>query len=247
VALVSSIITDALTEIGVISQGEAPTAAETTIALLRLQNQIDAWAADRLTLAVQSRTSITWPASTSTQTIGPSGANITAQRPVWINTLNYVIPGSSPEVEVVIGPMDEDSYAAQSIKALSSQLPLNYFYQTSLSTILGTLFLWPQPDQELTLYLYAPQAVTVPAAITDVLLGPPGYQEAFMYQLALRLCQPFGAPMPQMLPQMAAESFARMKRPNTTPGLLGVDTALIPTTGGGYNILTDVASTGGNR
>src|SRR5678815_5248871 len=144
-----SICTDALREIGVLGEDEAMSANQGAFALLRFQNQIDAWAADRLTLSRQSRTSITWPSSTSSQTIGPSGADITSARPVWINQITYVIPATSPEVEVQMGPMDQESYALQSIKSLSSSLPQQFFYQTDIADILGSIFLWPQPDQQL--------------------------------------------------------------------------------------------------
>lgn len=242
-ATVGAIINLAFQEIGVYQQGETPNAADTAVALLYVENMIDAWAADRLTLSTQSRQVITWPTTTSTQTIGP-GANISAQRPVWINQINYVIPGTSPAVEVVMGAMDEDSYAAQSIKSLTSSLPTEYFYQTEIAQTYGTLFLWPQPSQSLTLYLYAPQAVGVPTATSDTLIGPPGYQEAFVYQLAIRLCNPFTKKMPDALPSLAGEAFARMKRPNNAPGLLGVDLALVPSAGGGYNVLSDRWSAG---
>src|SRR5215510_3276845 len=132
-------------------------------ALARIQKMIDAWQADRLTLSLQAQTAITWPTSTSTQTIGPAGADITLQRPVWIDTLNYVVPSSSPAVTVPIGPMSRDQYAALSIQELQSGLPTLYFYQTSLDTVLGTLFLWPQPNQQLTLQMYTPQGIDVPA------------------------------------------------------------------------------------
>lgn len=246
-ATVRSILTDALVEIGVIAANETPDAATIQLALLRFQNQLDGWAADQLTLSIQSRTAITWPSSTASQTIGLAGANITAQRPVWINQLNYVVPGSSPAVEVVIAAMDQDSYAAQSIKALSSALPLAFFYQTAIDTLLGTITLWPVPNQQLTLYLYAPQAVGVPTGLDDILLGPPGYQDAFMYQLAKRLCgRTFGVELTQELMLKAQNAYDLMKRPNTSPGLLGVDAALVPASGGAYNILTD-ANTGFSR
>ena len=245
-ATVRGICTDALREIGVLGEDEVMSAAQGQFALLRFQNQIDAWAADRLTLSVQSRTSITWPTSTSTQTIGPSG-DIDTQRPVWINNLTYVIPGTAPEVEVIMAPMDQDSYAVQSIKALQSQLPLQFFYQTSIDTVLGSLYLWPQPAQELTLYLYAPQAVTVPVTLDDTLLGPPGYQDAFMYQLAKRLCRPFGRPVTPDLLQDAREAWAVMKRPNVEPGLVSVDAALTLGKQSGYNILSDSQSSPGGR
>ncbi len=235
---VRAIAADALMEIGALGQGETMSAADAALALSRVQSMIDGWAADRLTLSVQSALSIPWPSATSTQTIGPGG-DIVAQRPVWINQMNYVIPGSSPAVESYMAPLDEDQYSQLTIKALPSALPQQYFYQTSIDTVLGTLFLWPQPTQNITLMLYAPQAVGVPASLDSILMGPPGYQQAFMYQLALRLCTPFARQVPPLLPGMAAEAYALMKRQNVSPGLLGCDPALVPGGAGGYNILTD--------
>ncbi len=246
---VRSIITDALTEIGAYGVGEVPSGSDMELGLRRFQNQIDAWAADRLTLSVQSRTAITWPAATSTRTIGPGG-QIDTQRPVWINQMTYVNPGSTPTVEVVMGPMDDQSYALQSIKGLQSGLPRQYFYQTSIDTLLGSLFIWPQPTGSITLYLYAPQAVGVPTGFDDILLGPPGYQDAFMYALAERLLVPFaiGNPAVVAMVQSAAQrSMMVMKRPNVDPGLLGVDAALTLGTSAGYNILTDSQSAPGGR
>ncbi len=136
--------------------------------------------------------------------------------------------------------MDQASYAAESIKDMTSALPLSYFYQTSIDTILGTLTLWPVPNQTLTLYLYAPQAVTVPVTLDDVLLGPPGYQEAFLYALALRLCRPFGVAVSQDLVQLAANAWTTMTRPNVKPGLLGTDPALTAwSSTSTYNVLSN--------
>jgi hypothetical protein len=164
---------------------------------------------------------------------------------MFINQLNYVVPGSSPAVEVPIAPMDRDSFAVNTIKTLTSQYPLAFFYQTSVDSLLGTITLWPVPNQQLTLYLYAPQAVTAPVAITDVLLGPAGYQEAFLYDLGRRLLTPFAVANPVIVSRvlaMADEAMSTMQRPNNQPSLLGVDAALVPATGGAYNILTDTNS-----
>ena len=237
-ALCSAIILDALVELKVYQDGESLSAADAQRALLRLQNMIDAWAADRLTLSLQLRTAFTVTSGHSTVTIG-TGGDVSIVRPMWINALNYQVPSSSPTVEAPIGLMDEDAYAAISTKTLTSALPIQAFYQTNLTDALGTLFLWPTPSQNLTLVLYTPQAVTVPASLNTDLIGPPGYAEAFMYQLALRLAAPFGAEVTPDLRQMAAEAFARMKRPNVEPGLLGMDPGLTGNYGAGYNVLTD--------
>jgi len=236
-ATVQSIITDALTEIGAYSVGEALSAADAALGLRRLQHQLDSWNADNLTLATLRRETFTLTSSTSTVTIGQSGTpTITAPRPLLLQAVNYVVVGSSPAVEVPMGAMDEDSYAAQAIKALTSTYPTQYFYTPSTPN--GTIFFWPTPSQNVSIALYYEDPITVPVALTTDLVGPPGYQDAFMYQLAIRLCTPFGRSIPEALPSLAAEAFAKMKRPNNAPGLLGVDAAL-SSAGGGYNILSD--------
>lgn len=237
---VRAIGADALMEIGVLEPGDTLSAQQGAIVLLRFQHQLDAWAADRLTLAVQARTPATVPSGSSSITLGLVGADVTMARPVWLNGVNYIIPGSSPEVEVPIALMDEDAFRALSIKALPSALPSLGFYQTSMSTLLGTLTLWPVVTQAVDLAIYSPQAIGIPLALTNTVVGPSGYQEAFMYQLALRLCSPFGVAPPPTLPKLATDAYATIKRRNVKPGMLSVDAALTRGPRNGYyNVLSD--------
>lgn len=240
-ATVQTIGENALIEIGVLQPGETPSAALASIVLLWVQRMIDAWAANRLTLSLQLRTVFTMPSGSSSIQIG-SGAAVDIVRPMWIDTVNYIIPGSSPAVEEPIGQMDQDGFAALSIKALPSALPIQSFYQTNLTDAYGTLFLWPQVSQDVEIVIYSPQAVGVPATLNSVLIGPPGYSDAFHYQLAERLVAPTGAQMPPTLPQMAMRAWTTMTRPNITPGVLSVDACLTPQSGAGYNILSDTTN-----
>ncbi len=236
-----TICKNALIEIGACAQGETPSAGDLQNAFYGLQRQLDAWQADALTLAVQAREVFTVTSGTSEVTIGVGG-DIVAMRPVFVDGINYIIPGSSPEVEVPIGPMDRDQYMALSIKELQSQLPLASFYQTSIDTVLGTIFLWPQVSQDVDIAIYYPKGVGVPATVDDVLIGPPGYLEGFHYQLSERLLIPFAVGNQLVISQvkeMSREAYARLKRPNTQPGLMGVDAALMPMSGGAYNVLSD--------
>lgn len=240
---VRSICEDTLTELGVLGEGESMTATQGARALLRLQNQIDAWAANRLTLALQTRTVFTLTSGSSSVTLGPTGATVTMPRPVWIDSAAYIIPASSPAVENPGGLaiLSRDEFAAISIKALSSALPQVCFYQTSTDTVLGTLTFWPVVSQNVSIVIYTPTAVGVPASLDSILTGPPGYQEAFMYQLAVRLVNPFGLDIANfpLLGGLAREAFDTIKRVNVQPGTLGMDPALTVQHGGGYNILSD--------
>ena len=109
----------------------------------------------------------------------------------------------------------------------------------------GKVF-WPQVTQDIKIYLYYLAPTDVPAAITSVLNGPPGYEEAFHYQLAERLLTPFGIKDPvvvSLVRDHSEKAYARMKRPNMDPGQRGIDLAL--TGQGAYNVLADTF--GGSR
>lgn len=242
-ALVRTIITDALVELGVLRPGASLTPAMSETGLSRVQGMIDSWAANRQTLSRQLRTSFTMPDGDSEIVIG-SGQAVDIPTPMWIDTINYVNPGSDPGVEVPIGKMDQDAFAALSIKELSSALPIQSFYQTNLADAFGTLFLWPQVSQDVTIVIYTPQAIAVPTSLETNLIGPPGYADAFMYGLAVRLMTPFAVAADSVPMLLGSEGFAarawnNMVRPNAQPGVLSIDPALTIGTGAGYNILSD--------
>jgi len=104
------------------------------------------------------------------------------------------------------------------------------------------VFVWPTITQNVGLVTYTDQGIDVPATINSNVTGPQGYAEAFMYQLALRLCGPMMRPVTQSLADMATAAYARMKRPNEEPSVLGVDAALIPWHGGSFNVLSGQSS-----
>jgi len=235
VSTAREIIIDALTEIGAIAQGETPDDGVMQLGLGRLQKLIDAWGAEFGTIAVQDRNTFVLTSGTSEFTIGPTGDLVTA-RPVWIQAVNYVVPGGTSTVEVPMGPMDKDQYAALSIKNLSSGLPQLYYYNATNTN--GTMDIWPVVSQNVTLVLYLPRAVDQPVTAGSTVIGPPGYAEAFLYQLAVRLCNPMGRQLTQELRDLSRAAFLRMQRPNADPGILGVDAALTPSSGSAFNILT---------
>jgi hypothetical protein len=239
-----AIIQQALATIGAYTPGEEIQPADSDIGLIWLQNQLDAFAADRLWLNVQTRVTATIPSGTTQMTIG-TGGDINTTRPVFITGINYLIPGANPPVETPMGRMDDDSYMNLSIKTLSSSLPTQFYYNETFP--LGTLNFWPQVSQNVSIALYIPQQTISATTLDSVVQGPPGYMEAFIYQLALRLTLPFGKQVPPLLPEAASQALARAKRQNMQPGLLGVDAALVPMNGAGYNILNDTHTGGGAR
>lgn len=239
-----SIITDAMVEIGAYGVGDTIAARHEQLGLLRFQNQLNSWQADQLALNLQTPKAFTLTSGTSEFTIGPTG-NLVTMRPTYIEGMNYVIPGTTPVTEVPMAPMDNDQYLALSQKQLPSSLPQQYHLNATMPN--ATVFVWPQVTQNVVLAIYLDQGIAEPPTLTTQVTGPQGYAEAFMYQLALRLCGPMSKPIPEGLPEMAAASYARMRRPNVDVGLLGTDQALVPTYGGSFNVLTGTNTASSNR
>jgi hypothetical protein len=238
---VRTFVSASLREIGVLGVGQTLSPAQGSVGLEYAQFLLDSWQTQRLALAVQARTPFTLTSGTSAVTLGPSGADVMiAPTPVWLDTVNYVNPGSSPEQEVPIGQMDPDTYANLSIKELSSALPLQCFYQRSNSTGLGTLFFWPQVSQNVDIVVYSPQGVGVPTSLDTVITGPTGFGYAFMLDLAFNLCAPNGVEPQDTLMSKRSAAIEAFQNPNVQPGTLGVDPALTQGSGAGYNILSDV-------
>jgi hypothetical protein len=244
-ATVLSLAEDAYREIGAIGLQDTIGADLGALALVRFQHQLESWQAESLTLFNFTRVSYTLPSGTSSRTIGPTGDIVTAQNPVIMNGINYVVPGTNPGVETPMGRMMADQYQELSIKQLPNSLPTLWFFNPGATN--GTLTFWPVVTQNVDLALYIYFGVGSPVTLSDTVIGPPGYEEAFMYQLAIRLCQPLLRIPPALTVKMAAESLARIKRPNINPPLLGVDQALVPAFGAGYNVLSDQTASPSNR
>lgn len=238
-ATVRTIGTDALQELGVLGEDEALSASQGAFVLRRFQLQLDAWAADRLTLSRQLRTTFTLASGASSVTLGPSPSDVVMVAPMYLNTATYLVPGASPVVECPIAILSDDQYAAVRVKALNTALPQWCYYQVNLGGGVGTLT-FPPTTPALTIAIYTPEAIGVPLSLQTDVTGPSGYAEAFLYQLALRCCNAFGVQPSAALVDLAAKAYATLKRANVHPGILGQDLAV--TRGhrhGGYHVLTD--------
>ena len=241
-AIVNDILTDAFNEAGVYAPGETLSAQDAALGLSRLQKMINGWRGVRLDASGQLRTTFVLPSGTTVVTMGPSlTVNITT--PGWVNSATYLVPGTSPAVEVPIGIIrDDDTFAAISIKNLSSSYPMQMFPQTNANDGNATLTFWPKVSQNVTIALYTTEGLDEPSLLTATLAGPVGVAEAVLYQLALRLCGVYQKPISQDLRIAASNAMRAMQHRNVEPGMLGVDAALVPSSGAGYNVISDVSS-----
>lgn len=235
-----SLITDALEEIGAFGVGQTLSATYADRGLRRLNAMMSAWKIQSLTVPVMVREVFDTVANQTSYTIGP-GANFNTIRPESILAAAVLLTASSPPVEVPVGIMTDQAYASLAIKGqTSSQWTAIWYQPTFVTSGWGKIYLWPIPTVSTNdLVLYFLQPLTEFADLTTQYQIPDGYYEAILYNLALRLCNPFGTPVPQDLPELARAAMKNIKRQNVKQSDMRNEFAMIGTQRFGYNIQTD--------
>jgi hypothetical protein len=222
---VLDVITDALRELGVIAQGETATNYDADHGLSAINRLIDQWAAERMQIYAQTRT--TWAIVSGTQvyTVG-TGGTVNLVRPVFLDHIHYLNTGLATTTEFQLQPLTDDAWSKVPIKDLSSPYPTCWYYNPTFP--LGTLTLWPNPSSAtLTGVMYAPTAVAEFTALTTAISLPPGYRRMLVKNLALEMAPSFSREVSGMLAAQAADSLSAVKRSNKRMMDMSVESAAL--------------------
>jgi len=193
-------IDDALTEIGVLADGETARAPMAQRALRILNRDIvEPWNSTAYFATHRLIVTGTFTASQTTRTIGPGGNfPVTPMRPDellqahWVDTNGQRVP-----IEV----RSPDWYAAleDPTRTGSRVTDVAYF----ATPLLGTMYPWPVPEANVSVEIETLSYLErFPDLITPVDLAN-GYESAVVYTLSERCCKPFGRPIPDELPEHA--------------------------------------------
>ena len=235
-----TLITASLKLIGVLGEGETATAEMSADAFDRLNDLVDGLGVQRFSMLTRARTVYTPIANQSTYTIGPSGADWTAARPVTVEAAGLVLTSSTPTIEIPLTLLTDDQYAAIGIKALTSTLPTELYYNPTTTSGKGTVFLWPTPTTAAnTIALYVPVAVSQFTSLAAAVTLMPMYSKALRYRLALELAPEFGRVVPSSVAAIAEDSWTQLKAVNVRLSDLDLDRAVLPVHPGRYTITSD--------
>ena len=220
-----SLIASSLRLIGAIAQGETASDADESAGFDALNQLIDGWATQQLTVLTIGRHVFTPTANVSTYSIGPTGATFLdgySARPTEVVNAGLVLNVTSPAIEVPLYMMTDAEYAAVGIKALTSTYPTEGYYNPTMPN--GTLFLWPTPTTAAnTIALYTPDVLSqFPDRTTPVALAPM-YARALRYNLGQELCPEFGRTLDPVVQALAVSSFASLKAANVKLAYLSID------------------------
>lgn len=225
--IASDLIKSSLRLIGAIATGETPSADELTDALGVLNDLVESWSAQQLTLFATTDQVFTVTAGKASYSIGPGG-DWAGFRPVDIASAFMRYGGIDYELSQIEG----ERYNQIALKAASA--PVAQWLHYSPDFPLGTVILWPVPSvsgAQVTLSCNTPlSTITNPAQTINL---PPGYSRALRYALAIELAPEFGVQAPADVVKTAAAAMSAVKRANKRTPVLTCDDALTGGGGGG--------------
>lgn len=190
------IISAAMMELGVLSASESPSAEDAQWGLTKLQRIIDRYNARLPMIYNVNFTIFTMPAQGNPFTIGPGATFDVNQRPVSIPSIGLILSGT-PGVEIPMNRRDNDWWANNRIKDLTSTFPTDYYYSPDWliqddGGAWGQIFFWPEPTSSFQINVQSRQVLGEFNAVTDDFSMPPAYWDLIVYELAISLGPSFG-------------------------------------------------------
>lgn len=224
--IASDLIRDALKEIQVLGEGEVMSAEMAIDGLNTLNRLMDRLANQPLMLFSVSQ--LNFPlTSAQSFTVGPAGADLIADRPIQVMSAIASKDGVDYDVKVLT-PTQWDSIH---FKDVDGGPPEGLYYEAS--SPVGTVFVYPKAPGY-TLKMRVLSTFRRFAGLTDVVALPPGYEEAIILALAIRLAPSYQRPVSQFTVGQAMIAMRAIKRANFrmptldvsgVTGVVGVDVA----------------------
>jgi hypothetical protein len=216
-------INGALRLIGVLAEAEAPSAAMAQDALTALNQMIDSWSTERLSIFSTIDQVFNWPATIRSRTLGPTG-DFVGVRPIQIDDSTY-FRDASTNVSYGIKLINQLQYDNIAVKTVTSTYPQILWYNATYPDI--EIYLYPVPSRVLEFHFISVEELTQPAALDTVLAFPPGYLRAFRYNLACELAPEYGVEPSPQVKRIAMYSKRNLKRINFAGDVMAMPAALM--------------------
>jgi hypothetical protein len=220
-------INRALRLLGILAEGETPSAAMSQDALMALNQMIDSWNTERLSVFSTQDQIFLWPAGVGnqTRTLGPTG-NFVGLRPVLIDDATYFRdPGTN--VSFGIKLINQQQYNGIAVKTVTSTYPQVMFVNNTFPDT--TLTIYPVPTRQLEWHFISVDKLNEPATLSTSLFYPPGYLRAFTYNLAMEIAPEFGVEPSPQVQRIAMTSKRDLKRINNPDDVMSMPYAIVAT------------------
>jgi hypothetical protein len=218
-------INGALRVLGILAEGETPSAATSQDALTALNQMIDSWNTERLSVFNTQDQTYSWTPGLKTQTLGPSGDFI-GNRPILIDDSTYFRDPANG-ISFGIKLINQQQYDGIAVKTVTSTYPQVMWINMEYPNI--TMTIYPVPTKVLEWhFISVDELMSVPSLSTNILM-PPGYLRAFKYNLACEIANEFGIEPPPNVARIAMTSKRNLKRINNPDDIMSLPYSIVGT------------------
>ena len=220
----NDLINEMFATVGITAEGEVPTAAQANAALLTVNMMIDTWAANRISALALTRESFPLTANVYSYLIG-SGQTFNTSVPGDIKGAFYQ-DGNNNRLPVRV--LTREEYDSLPDAIISTGPPKAIFFDpgaTQQTTFKGTIYVYPVPDgaTPYNLYLESQKPFTEFASLVTAYSFPPSYQEAMVYNGAIRIAAKNSVPVSALVAEIARESLSTLVALNSKRMVAGSD------------------------
>ena len=218
-------INGALRLIGQLAEAEVPSAATSEDALATLNQMIDSWNTERLSVFSTQDQIFSWLPGFKTRSLGPTG-DFVGNRPILIDDSTYFRDPSSG-ISFGIKLINQQQYDGIAVKTVTSTYPQVMWVNMEYPNI--TMTVYPVPTKVLEWHIVSVQELTTPALLSTPLAFPPGYLRAFKYNLACELAPEFGVEPSPTVQRVAMTSKRNLKRINNPDDIMSIPYSIVAT------------------
>lgn len=209
-ATIQSKVDRVLRLIGVVAQGETSPADDSTNLLEAMNAMLDGWRNDKLMVYALKDISITLINGTATYTIGATGGTVDTA-PVKVESA-YVRDSG---VDYYLRQITDAEYQAKSEKSITTDIPAEFLFTHTHPNSTVTLYPVPTVANTLVIRVWTPFTAV---ALADTYSLPPGYEDAIIYNLCMRIYPEYPAlAINPDIKELARTTLASLKKLNSKP------------------------------
>ena len=219
------LINGALRLIGMLAEGETPSAATSQDALTAMNQMIDSWNTERLSVFSTQDQIFIWPNNQVHRTLGPTG-DFAGNRPVQLDDSTY-FKDPTTGISYGIKIINQQQYDGIAVKSVTSTFPQVMWINMDYPNI--DMYVYPVPTKALEWHFISVEELTQPATIYTQLTFPPGYLRAFRYNLACEIAAEFGVEPSPQVSRIAMTAKRNLKRINNPDDIMSLPYSIVGT------------------
>ncbi|HEY6022163.1 MAG TPA: hypothetical protein VIY48_20545 [Candidatus Paceibacterota bacterium] len=207
------VIKSGLRLLNVIQSGEDPQAEEANDSLVILNQMLDTWNGDGLTIFTTQITDFLLTSLKQTYTLG-EGGDFNMPRPAELDRCSILIL-SNPQQPIEYNlPIytTQDWQSRVPVKTVQGNLPVLCYDDGAFP--LRNITFWPNASDNIKWRLYSWQPLTQFGDLNGIAAFPPGYLEAIKYNLAVRLAPEFSTSVSAEVLALATSTLGQIKASN---------------------------------